>query len=69
MGVVSLLTDVTGKNVGGAYLVVRDGVEHLADLRWFVDFVLSARQWVRGRQGVHSKHFVQIVEDESVFLQ
>lgn len=68
MAVVSPLTS-EGKSLRRAYLVVRDGVEHLADLRWLVDFLLSTRQWVRGRQGIHGKHFVQIVEDESVFLQ
>lgn len=53
----------------GSNLVIRDGAEHLADLSGCVDFLLSARQRVRGRQGIHGKHFLQVVQDEPVFLQ
>lgn len=50
------------------HLAVRDGVEHLGDFRWCIDFLLFAGQRVRGHQAVHCKRMVNIIQYDLVFL-
>ena len=43
-------------------LAVGDGVEHLADFSGSVHLLLWAGERVRGCQGVHSKHLVDVIQ-------
>lgn len=58
-----------GTSVREPYLAVGDSVKHLTDLSRLIDLLLTPGQWVRRGQGVHSKHFVHIIQDDVVFLQ
>lgn len=51
-----------------AHLAVRDGIEQLADLSRLLDVLFFGGQGMRGGQGVHGEHSVDVTEHDQVFL-